>query len=289
VLLDDHALARATLDHLEPSYTAQGDIHALAFVSYHRAWSHVQCQELDEALARIAQHRTLASQLNDMNEVHRGLELESAAWESAGRWPEALAAYKALHAAYRQNLQEQAEEHARGMAVALQTDRALREANQDALTHLANRRALDSAMAQLPARLSTQAHALILIDMDYFKAINDHFGHAAGDEALVALAEVMRLACRTSDLPARLGGDEFAVLVQGNAAAAGQLAQRIRASFQRWRPSLPDMPTPSLSIGVAECSALPGVNTPSAWLAAADRALYAAKAAGRNTVCSAPA
>ena len=286
VLLDQHERARRIFACLLPGYSAAGDGHAQLFLHRHLGWSHLQCGQWEDALACAQAHHALVRALGRAADEHRGLEIEALALEQAGRWREALAVFRQFHALHARHVLEQAEEKARSMAVAMQTDRALRESQLDALTDLANRRAFDAALARAVGQPTGEVHALMLIDMDHFKQVNDRHGHAAGDEALRALAAAMKRSCRSSDLPARLGGDEFAVLVAADTATALQLAQRLRGELRQWRPAAAGMASPTLSIGVAALA--PGMAAAD-WLAAADAALYAAKAAGRDAVRAAPA
>ncbi len=281
VLLDQHERARRIFAVLLPHYVAGGDLHAQSFVHRHLGWSHLQCGEWAPALACAHAHHELVRASGRSAVEHRGLEIEALALEQAGRWQEALAVFKRFHASHARHVLAQAEEKARSLAVSMQTDRALRESQLDALTELPNRRAFDAAVARAVADAGVRPQSLVLIDLDHFKQINDRHGHAAGDAVLRALAGVMKRSSRSGDLPARLGGDEFAVLVFADTAAALQLAQRLRAELGVWEPTAADMARPTLSIGVAPLVA--GM-TAADWLAAADGALYAAKAAGRDGV-----
>ena len=153
-------------------------------------------------------------------------------------------------------------------------------AQTDTLTGVGNRR---WAMSMLPARLPVGS-AIAQLDLDHFKHINDRFGHAAGDRVLVATADALRHQLRDSDLLARMGGEEFLVyLPDASASAASAIAQRLCGAVQQIRLSElgEDIPITE-SIGLA-CVTSPG-GTWADWLAAADRALYDAKRAGRNRV-----
>lgn len=153
----------------------------------------------------------------------------------------------------------------------------------DPLTGLANRRALEWIGGQhwrSQARLRLSV-AVLVIDVDHFKQINDLRGHAAGDEILRSLARLLSSVIRAEDLAVRLGGEEFLVLSAMPFGYAHGLAERIRAAVQRELPPL------TVSIGVHE--ALPDaldVLPASLWSAVevADRALYRAKGSGRNRV-----
>ncbi len=126
--------------------------------------------------------------------------------------------------------------------------------------------------------------AVAVVDIDSFKQINDRFGHAIGDDVLKAVAEAMRLACRDSDTLGRYGGEEFAVLLEGvgrdHALAA---AERLRQAIADVKVAYGDeIITPTASVGVARLS--PGDTRFDQLLIRADRALYQAKAQGRNRV-----
>ena len=153
-------------------------------------------------------------------------------------------------------------------------------AQTDTLTGVGNRR---WAMSMLPARLPVGS-AIAQLDLDHFKHINDRFGHAAGDRVLVATADALRHPLRDSDLRARMGGEEFLVyLPDASASAASAIAQRLCGAVQQIRLSElgEDIPI-TVSIGLACVTSAGG--TWADWLAAADRALYDAKRAGRNRV-----
>ena len=165
----------------------------------------------------------------------------------------------------------------------------------DPLTGLANRRRLLGDFADVlnrSARYGTPL-ALLLIDLDRLKEINDRRGHAQGDRALQLVAESLRKSCRATDLPARTGGDEFLVLATNTSAGeALALAHRVCATVRRLGlPSDKEKTVPAasvtVSIGVAD---LDDVTMPTfvALHAAADGALYAAKAAGRDRALAAP-
>ena len=166
----------------------------------------------------------------------------------------------------------------------------------DPLTGLANRRRLLAAFGDelnRSARYGTPL-ALLLIDLDRLKEINDRSGHAQGDRALQLVAESLRRSCRATDLAARTGGDEFLVLaVNTSAGEALALAHRVCATVRRLgvlpngKEKTVPPPEVTVSIGVAD---LDDITIPSfvSLHAAADAALYAAKAAGRDRVLAAP-
>ncbi|SCX57309.1 diguanylate cyclase (GGDEF) domain-containing protein [Klenkia marina] len=160
------------------------------------------------------------------------------------------------------------------------------EAVRDPLTGLHNRRHLDRVLgrALADAERSGEPVALVAVDVDHFKSVNDRFGHAAGDDVLRAVADELRAAARSGDTIARVGGEEFVlVLVGADEDAALARADELRARCaDRAHPVAPDPLTLTVSAGVAVVrSAAVGADGA---LARADQALYAAKAAGRDRV-----
>jgi diguanylate cyclase (GGDEF)-like protein len=171
------------------------------------------------------------------------------------------------------------------------TGSLLRVARTDGLTGLANRRCFDEALERewRRCRRDEQPLSLILLDIDHFKAFNDHRGHPEGDRCLQQVAQCFaRLARRASDLVARFGGDEFAILMAGQPAEPGRwLAERLRAGVESLALPHPDAPAPPsvLTVSAGVATGVPRDDSSSATLvAAADRNLYAAKQAGRNRV-----
>lgn len=164
---------------------------------------------------------------------------------------------------------------------------------QDSLTGLGNRRLFDTALVDefQRARRAGTCLALLMIDVDYFKRYNDLYGHPAGDECLRQLGETLaESVCRPGDVAVRYGGEEFAVLLPDtNEDGAVAIGQRFRhAVFARAIAHAGNPQTVvTVSIGAAACR--PSQDAPSreALVEAADTALYAAKAAGRNQVCQA--
>jgi len=177
---------------------------------------------------------------------------------------------------------------ARGpLEVAWEIEEVSRRARTDALTGLANRRHLDEQLRRVVAETDRfgGASSLILADLDHFKSINDKYGHDAGDVVLKHVAQLMTDAIRTVDLCARYGGEEIAVLLpQTSQSGAVELAERLRSLLESRPVALrggEKIPV-TASFGVATYPA----PVPSGdWLlSAADKALYEAKAGGRNCV-----
>lgn len=157
-------------------------------------------------------------------------------------------------------------------------------ARSDMLTGLSNRRAFDEKLdLALMRRAGTPLPlALMLIDLDRFKDINDTLGHLAGDTVLKVVATRLREAAFDIDVLARLGGDEFAILIgdAGAAQSAELLAARLKVAMSRPIPITGSTVTVTLSIGIAYCN---GELSARDLTHLADRALYAAKESGRNT------
>lgn len=161
---------------------------------------------------------------------------------------------------------------------------------EDALTQIANRRELDYRLKIEwgRARREGQSLAMILIDIDFFKYYNDHYGHPAGDHCLKQIAATLRtIPQRSSDLVARFGGEEFVVLLPGTTLEdAGYLAKRMRQAILDLNiPHLASQVAPMVtaSFGVAAIMPL-AQDDPAQLLANADAALYRAKENGRNQV-----
>jgi len=153
-------------------------------------------------------------------------------------------------------------------------ERMARTAETDSLTEVANRRAFDRVVESMGASGGDRRVAVLLVDLDEFKQVNDTLGHAAGDTVLRAVAAVLAGEVRDGDLVARLGGDEFGVLLPGaDTATASLVAHRMIEAIG----ALGDCPV-TVSIGVAS-GAASGV---SATWHAADSAMYVAKRAGGN-------
>ena len=160
-------------------------------------------------------------------------------------------------------------------------------AHLDGLTELGNRFALQD---QLPMEFSVNRQrgtplSLIIADLDHFKKVNDHYGHAAGDEILRRMAMILRSSVRPNDFVARYGGEEFVALCPDcDLTTALQIAERIRESVGEqkvlFRNSLIGVTS---SVGVATIET-PYPDDPQELLERADRSLYRAKSAGRNRV-----
>lgn len=194
-------------------------------------------------------------------------------------------------------------EHTRSYARMVRLSADLRIANeqlwrismQDGLTQLANRRAFDKYLLEQMAVNARQGRslALLLVDVDHFKAYNDLYGHQAGDDCLRQVAAALRACCRRpSDLAARYGGEEFAlILPDTEALGALHVAKAVRAEvLHREVPHAHNSTGAHVSVSIGVAVARPVHSTTvEPLLAAADAALYQAKSRGRNQVVCADA
>ena len=156
------------------------------------------------------------------------------------------------------------------------------QAKTDYLTGINNRRAISETLENEISRVRRykKSVALLLIDVDYFKKINDQHGHDVGDKVLCAIANIIRSSVRTSDMPARWGGEEFLVILpETDVAGARVVAERIRIGVASHR--FPNLNQVTLSIGIAGMKLEDDSNT---LIKKTDLALYRAKEAGRNRV-----
>ncbi|UZR30829.1 GGDEF domain-containing protein [Methylococcus mesophilus] len=174
-----------------------------------------------------------------------------------------------------------------GLIVAEELNAELHQlASFDSLTRIYNRRVFENLATEelLRARTKREPVSLLMIDIDHFKQVNDRYGHAAGDAALVRVAETMEESLRHRDLFCRYGGEEFGVLLPATAQELAQrIADRLRFATMRagFRYGEEDIPL-TVSIGVA-CIDRPPYDL-SLIKHNADRALYIAKQTGRNRV-----
>lgn len=192
---------------------------------------------------------------------------------------EAVDMYRSLAESERQ-LKEYAEELQESMEV------QHRLARTDALTGIPNRRYVDEITKGECSRAARHKTALsvVLVDIDFFKNVNDSYGHKAGDEALIQLGDLARRSCRRGDVVGRYGGDEFLfILPRADMRAAVRFADRFRKGVADRVFSLsPEVSiTVTVSAGVAEYDPA-DAQRPSALIKRADEALYEAKAHGRN-------
>lgn len=178
---------------------------------------------------------------------------------------------------------------ATSLEIVWEMEEVSRRARTDPLTGLHNRRHFDELLGQMIKQTDRFGDpvALIMADVDHFKNVNDTWGHDAGDEVLKSLAETLKAGVRDADICSRFGGEEFAiVLPKTTLQGAAELADRLRKQVET-KPVVVSGEPISVTISCGVACYPDGVITKEALFAAADRALYEAKSAGRNCVRSA--
>lgn len=178
--------------------------------------------------------------------------------------------------------QAQAATEALNRALAAANEQLSRMANTDRLTGLWNRRHFEEVVAHemIEADRYHLQLSMLIFDIDHFKAVNDQYGHLAGDQVLIELSRIARQQTRDSDLLARWGGEEFVILMPNTGPIdATTVAEKIRSAFASHR--FPDLGTVTASFGIAAFRAQESLDR---WISRADGALYEAKQAGRNRV-----
>ena len=232
------------------------------------------------------------------------------AHEREGGFRDALAHYKTYHMLERELSDRDTQKKLQQLALREEIEKALAEAREqslrsarlseqnaalaartealegiayvDALTGLPNRRRFDERAADLPQRLP-ESFAVAVLDIDFFKRINDTWSHAMGDRVLKEVGALLHAHCRGQDLVARIGGEEFVLLFDGvTLPDAFEACERLRAAIAAhdWRALQEDMPV-TVSIGLAAGDGRTAIGD---LLKVADERLYVAKRAGRNRV-----
>ena len=283
-----HREAAETLRALVPRYREFGmrPNEGLAFAEMARC--HETLREPEQARQHYREALEVLRDSGAQEDLLQALEGLARCEEALGDLASAFAALKEVRAVEKQRKDASARQALlqRELRVELArlTSQWARQAVQDPLTGLANRRALERWLAEhWPGVELGQPLALMLLDLDHFKKINDTLGHDTGDRVLQAVAELLRAQCRATDLAVRYGGEEFVLAFAGtDRAGALLLAERIRELVERqdWLRLAPQLNVTS-SLGVADASEV--LNAP-ALLTVADRRLYAAKFGGRNRV-----
>ncbi|MBI3545264.1 MAG: diguanylate cyclase [Gammaproteobacteria bacterium] len=197
---------------------------------------------------------------------------------------------------YRLNLSNQDELGRLARAFNSMAERLMKHQNKlqelsthDGLTDLYNRREFDNRLREetLRARRYNKPFSVLMLDIDHFKNVNDRYGHQAGDEVLITVADLIRLNVRPVDSVCRYGGEELTVILpETSGDGARILSERIRATIEESLTATPqgDVIRVTVSIGIATFPH--DADTGAALVNAADRALYAAKQDGRNLVRS---
>lgn len=179
------------------------------------------------------------------------------------------------------------------LRAALRLDHLLKllaeRADVDGLTGLGNRAHFNKRWAEKVAECKryNQPLSLAIVDIDFFKRVNDTYGHPAGDEVIQGVAQLLLRECRSHDVPCRFGGEEFALIMPHTGPKdATMVTDRMRQALSElvWQRH-PDNPV-TMSAGMVGCNGTCGDLSPEEWLEQADRNLYAAKRGGRNKVVS---
>jgi len=249
--------------------------------------------ELVDARTQAARAVANAEQINDTSLILRFsldladicAQLDDSAGEAAALRRSVAASKKAADT-LREGLGQAMEQRRLAAAAQRMAVAAQEAAARDPLTGLTNRLGLERTAPAMLARAVEDGRTawLVLVDVDWFKSVNDDAGHAAGDAALREIAQLLRRECRSEDLVARWAGDEFVVLLgdaSGDRDAGPVVAERIRASVagHDWTMVLGSGRRPTVSVGVAN-----GPAVLDELFAAADLMLYQAKRQGRNRV-----
>lgn len=176
------------------------------------------------------------------------------------------------------------------MAAALEeTQRSLRDLSaRDQLTGLYNHREFYRLLEEELARSQRYGHqvSLLMLDIDYFKRVNDSYGHLAGDQVLRRLPELIRGQLRISDIPCRYGGEEFGVILpETTGVQAQEVAERIRSVVASQPIELPDGGSIRVTVSLGVATFPHDAQAEEHLVSAADLALYQAKRRGRNRVC----
>lgn len=163
----------------------------------------------------------------------------------------------------------------------------IRHASQDSLTGVANRRVMwaRGEAATHDARARNAPIAVLMIDVDNFKAINDRLGHTVGDQVLIAIADTLARQIRGPDFLARVGGEEFMVLIpHGDESAVRDIAERLRRVIERQEIAAASSAALRCTVSIGYCISAQAQSEWQKLVVIADQALYAAKRGGRNRV-----
>ncbi len=252
--------------------------------------------DLPEALALLAQAAKIVGQHDLLDHERKLLELQTRVFEQHGDYKNALLAFKRFHQLALDMQQLETQKKLQQLALRQEIEQVASEnrdlherqatlgrmAFEDALTGLGNRRAFEAWFVQHP----NAEFALLVIDIDHFKKVNDTFSHATGDLVLQRVAILLRQSMRQTDLVTRFGGEEFVVILHQikYLNTAFDNAERVRLEVQNynWAEIHSDLRV-TISLGVVLAEKDVGVET---LLEQADQHLYTAKREGRNRVVS---
>lgn len=246
---------------------------------------HQALGEMPAARDRLQQALVPLEAAGSLQDLTGAYESLSAVEEALGHAAEALAALRRVRALEKRESAEAARSALAQRELRIELARLTSQwalaATRDPLTGLANRRGLEQWMNERLPRVQAGAPlALVLVDLDHFKQVNDRFGHDVGDEVLRRVGRLAQATCRAEDLAVRYGGEEFLIALAHHDALP--LAERLRETVaaQRWDEIRAGLQV-TLSIGIASVAES---LEPAVLLALADKRLYAAKYGGRNRV-----
>jgi two-component system cell cycle response regulator len=276
-LAEDDIIAERALDSTQAMAMANASRHDLIVISLGLAYED-PLHLVSRLRASDSSHETpllLLADASDKERLLRGFDLGASDWVVHPLDPNELRA-RARNQIRRKFYQDR-----------LRSDvgSALEMALTDPLTSLYNLRYLRRHLGGLMSGPHPAQLAILIVDVDHFKLVNDRYGHPAGDRALRLIAETLRINTRVFDTLARYGGEEFVIVMPGaDEEEAFAAAERLRAAVETasFRPSGRDRAPLTISIGVG-CSST-HADTADLLLQVADAALYAAKELGRNRV-----
>ncbi|MFO1251399.1 MAG: GGDEF domain-containing protein [Inhella sp.] len=289
--MGEYAAACAVFEELLPQQRASGLGPSAGNNLRDLGHCQLQLQRFEAARASLEESVTLLRAGGSLGDLAASLESLALAREHCEDLRGALDAFKELRQVEKRQTDEAAHQALRQRELALElaqlTNEWAKQAQQDALTGLANRRALQAwEEARWRERAEGEGFALVMVDLDHFKSVNDRFGHGVGDQVLQQVAELMRQHSRAQDLAARVGGEELVLgLARLQPEGAAAVAERLRAAIAAhpWAEVQAGLQL-TASLGVAHARE---VHSLAELTERADARLYAAKHGGRNQVVAA--
>src|SRR5579859_23996 len=250
--------------------------------------------QLDTAEGEITLALQTAERINSLTNISLLHERLVEIYKAHGDYAAALVHFEAFHATYRKIFNDRSDRRIKNLEITHQVEISRQQADlyrelasTDYLTHLVNRRRfLEIAETEFQrVKIEPGPLAIILLDVDHFKRVNDTYGHQAGDDVLASVGTRIKKSLRQGDVAARYGGEEFVVLVIGSAAdQCLRIAERIRQAVSQ-QPVQLDALTIQVTISLGLACLNPELGLPlDDLIACADRALYQAKQRGRNRV-----